>query len=168
MAVFVNDDKIPYHQRHYDNLRTKISVKGSLPWSLSSNSTLVHCVEPPTGINSASIVPEEHVFEALKNTCGGQDASDQRYQNLSQQLVEAAGFVQIKCNDCLLYNGKVMSSLRIDNSIPAGPDEAVIHAIIKQMNTATIKPMNAAQLDLTINGTMADLLQGSQHPEASK
>lgn len=61
-----------------------------------------------------------------------------------------------------------MSSLHIDNSIPAGPNEAVIHAIVKQVNAATIKPMNAAQLDLTINGTMANLLEANIQKQANE
>ena len=62
----------------------------------------------------------------------------------------------------------MISSLYIDNSIPAGPDKAVIHAPIKQLNEHTIKAMSAVQQDLTVSPTMADLLESDTQKQANE
>ena len=59
------------------------------------------------------------------------------------------GFTRSKIDECILYRGKTVYLLYIDDSILAGPDKEIAQVI---------KDLKGANLDVTDEGNMEDFL----------
>ena len=102
----------------------------------------------PKGIEIDGVDPNETVLEVIKNIYGGKDAGRQWFKYLKKKL-ESVGFVQSKIDHCVFYKG-TLYVLYTDDSILAGPDQAELDDIVKQMKSTG--------LDLTVEGDIADFL----------
>jgi hypothetical protein len=93
--------------------------------------------------------PKEYVLELSKNVYGGKDAGRTWNKYLVNKLTQI-GFIPSKADECVFYKGRVMYVLYTDDSILAGPDEAELSEVIKQMK--------GIGLDITEEGKVADFL----------
>jgi hypothetical protein len=92
---------------------------------------------------------EEYVLNLKKNLFGqrqaGRVCNKQRIKKLKQ-----VGFVASQIDECLFCNGQSVFVLYTDDSILAGPDFKESDSIIEEMKKA--------ELDLTVEGDIADFL----------
>ena len=65
------------------------------------------------------------------------------------------GFVASQIDECLFYRGQSVFVLYTDNSILAGPDSRELDSIIEDRKKA--------ELDLTVEGDIADFLGAHSH-----
>jgi hypothetical protein len=90
------------------------------------------------------------VLKLHKNVYGQKQAGRVWNKYLVNKLVNELKFVQSKTDECVYYRGKTMYVLYTDDSILAGPDEAEIDQIIKEMKQV--------KLDITVEGGLEDFL----------
>ena len=93
---------------------------------------------------------DDYALKLHKNVYGQKQAGRVWNNHLVDILTKRVGFVQSKVDACVFYRGKTMYVLYTDDSILAGPDEAEIDQIIKDMKKA--------KLDITIEGDLQDFL----------
>ena len=92
---------------------------------------------------------EEYVLKLKKNLFGQRQAGRVWNQHLVERLLRV-GFTASKIDESLFFKGRNVFVLYTDDSILAGPDEAELEKIIQQMKEA--------ELDLTVEGDIADFL----------
>jgi hypothetical protein len=110
---------------------------------------VVQYLKWPAGIEVEGYDPSEWVLKVEKNVYGGKAAGRTWYKHLVRKL-ESIGFVRSKFDECVFYKGTAMYVLYTDDSILSSPDEQEIEDIIQQMKQA--------DLDLTVEGDVADFL----------
>jgi hypothetical protein len=93
--------------------------------------------------------PNDYVLHIHRNIYGQKQAGRVWFQYLLKKL-ESVGFEQSKHDECVFFKGKMMYVLYTDDSILAGPDRKEI--------ARTVKRMEAAGLDITIEGDLTDFL----------
>ena len=104
----------------------------------------------PKGIVLEGAEKGEYVLKLKRNVCGQKDAGRVWFQYLRNKLVNEVGFEQSKIDECVFYRGKTMCVLHTDDSLIAGPDDAEIEQIIKDLK--------AANLGITVEGDVEDFL----------
>lgn len=92
----------------------------------------------------------DYVLKLHKNVYGQKQAGRVWNKYLVNKLVKELKFVQSKTDECVFYRGSTMYVLYTDDSILAGPDEAEINQIIKEMKKV--------KLDITVEGGLEDFL----------
>jgi hypothetical protein len=92
---------------------------------------------------------EEYVLKLKKNLFGQRQAGRVWNKHLIERL-KAVGFVASQIDECLFYKGQSVFVLYTDDSILAGPDSKELDSIIEEMKKA--------ELDLTVEGDIADFL----------
>ena len=92
---------------------------------------------------------EEYVLKLKKNLFGQRQAGRVWNQHLIERL-KAVGFVASQIDECLFYKGQSVFVLYTDDSILAGPNSKELDSIIEDMRKA--------ELDLTVEGDIADFL----------
>lgn len=92
----------------------------------------------------------DYVLKLHKNVYGQKQAGRVWNKYLVNKLVNELKFVQSKTDECVFYRGQTMYVLYTDDSILAGPDEAEIDQIIKEMKQV--------KLDITVEGGLEDFL----------
>jgi hypothetical protein len=93
---------------------------------------------------------DDYALKLHKNVYGQKQAGRVWNKYLVDKLTKKVGFVQSAVDECVFYRGKTMYVLYTDDSILAGPDEAEIDQIIKEMRQA--------KLDITVEGDLQDFL----------
>jgi hypothetical protein len=93
--------------------------------------------------------PADYVLHIHKNIYGQKQAGRVWFYYLKEKL-ESVGFKQSVHDECVFFKGKMIYVLYTDDSILAGPDQKEL----KQ----TVKQMQAAGLDLTMEGDLTDFL----------
>ena len=87
----------------------------------------------PKGIEIAGVDdPRDWVLEVHKNVYGGKDAGRQWYLHLAKKL-RSIGSERSHFDECVFYKGKCMYVLYTDDSILAGPDEAELSHMLKEI-----------------------------------
>ena len=72
------------------------------------------------------------------------------YKYLRKRLITKAGFVQSKHDECLVFRGKVLYALYIDDSILGAPTRHELDEAITAIKDA--------KLQITLEGDLADFL----------
>jgi hypothetical protein len=104
----------------------------------------------PKGFEVGGKKTQYFVLQLHKNMYGQKQAGRVWNQYLVNKLTKELKFEQSKVDECVLYRGKTMYALYMDNSILAGSDQAEIDKIIKEMQQAN--------LDITIERSLQDFL----------
>jgi predicted nucleotidyltransferase len=104
----------------------------------------------PKGFKVDGGKTQDLVLQLHKDVYGQKQAGRVWNQYLVNKLTKELKFEQSKVDECIFYRGKTMYALYTDDSILAGPDQAEIGQIIKEMQTAN--------LDITIEGDLQDFL----------
>ncbi len=91
-----------------------------------------------------------YVLQLHKNVYGQKQAGRVWNKYLVKKLTTELKFEQSKVDECIFYRGKTMYALYTDDSILAGPDQAEIDQIIKEMKQV--------KLDITVEGDLQDFL----------
>jgi hypothetical protein len=104
----------------------------------------------PKGFEVDGGKPQDFVLQLHKNVYGQKQAGRVWNQYLVNKLTKELKFEQSKVDECVFYCGKTMYALYTDDSILAGPGQAEIGQIIKEMQKAN--------LDITIEGDFQDFL----------
>jgi hypothetical protein len=104
----------------------------------------------PKGFEVDGRKTQDSVLQVHKNVYGQKQAGRVWNQYLVNKLTKELKFEQSKVDECVFYRGKTMYVLYTDHSILAGPDQAEIDKIIKEMQQAT--------LDITIEGDLQNIL----------
>ena len=104
-----------------------------------------HGFKVPGSVDRKDIVLKLHC-----NLYGQKQAGRVWYEYLCKQLVTKAGFIQSKHDECLFYQGNVMYTLYIDNSILGAPTHEELDAAIKAIQDT--------KLHITFKGDLADFL----------
>jgi hypothetical protein len=92
---------------------------------------------------------EEYVLKLKKNLFGQRQAGRVWNKHLVEKL-KKVGFVASQIDECLFYKGQSIFVLYTDDSILAGPDPKELDSIIEEMKKA--------ELELTVEGDIADFL----------
>ena len=92
----------------------------------------------PKGIDIEGVDgPRDWVLEVHKNVYGGKDAGRQWYLHLAGKL-KSIGFRRSDFDECVFYKGRCMYVLYTDDSILAGPDDAEISRVLKEIEDAKL------------------------------
>lgn len=97
------------------------------------------------GVNN----PKDYVLHIHRNIYGQKQAGRVWFQFLLKKL-KSVGFEQSVHDECVFFKGRMIYVLYTDDSILAGPDPKEIKRTVKQMQ--------AAGLDITIEGDLTDFL----------
>ena len=110
----------------------------------------VQYMEVPRGIEIEGIDnPKDWCLEIHKNIYGGKAAGRQWYLHLKSKL-EGIGFKRSMFDECVFFKGNCMYVLYTDDSILAGPDQAELDKVIKDLEDAN--------LGITDEGDISDFL----------
>jgi hypothetical protein len=104
----------------------------------------------PKGFEIAEGRRQDYVLRVHQNIYGQKQAGRVWNKYLVNKLVNELKFAQSKHDECVFYRGSTMYTLYTDDSILAGPDQAEIDKIIKEMT--------AAGLNITVEGDLQDFL----------
>ena len=107
-------------------------------------------MKTPKGFDMEDGNDKDYVLKLHKNVCGQKQAGRAWNKCLTDILVNKLKFEQSTSDECAFCRGKTMCALHADDSILAGPNEAEIDQIIKEMKQA--------QLDTTVEGDIQDFL----------
>jgi hypothetical protein len=102
------------------------------------------------GFDMAKGKQNNYVLKIHRNIYGQKQSGRVWNKYLVNKLVNKLKIVQSKHDECIFYCGLTMYTLYINNSILAGPNQVEIDQIIKEMQ--------AAHLDITIEGDLQDFL----------
>jgi hypothetical protein len=100
----------------------------------------------PKGFEVGGGKTQDLVLQLHKNVYGQKPAERVWNQYLVNKLTKELQFEQSKVDECVFHRGKTMYALYTDDSILAGPDQAEIGQIIKEMQEVN--------LDITIEGDL--------------
>ena len=103
----------------------------------------------PKGFEIQSMKPDEYILKIDRNIYGGKAAGRVWNKHLVSKLTEIS-FKQSKIDHCLFYRGQAVYVLYTDDSILAGPDEAELDNIIRDMKKVGLK--------LSVDGDVSDFL----------
>ena len=103
----------------------------------------------PKGFEVEGANRGEYVFKIKKNTYGQKQAGRVWHKHLCTKL-EKVGFKQSIIDECIFYKENMIYVLYNNDSILAGPNEQRIQT--------TIKKIQEAGLQLTIEGNLEDIL----------
>jgi hypothetical protein len=106
-------------------------------------------MELPKGIQLSSGNIKTHVLRLIKNLYGQKQAGRVWNQHLSKGL-QKAGFVASKVDECVIYKGKTIFIVYVDDGIFFGPD---LKAIAQAM-----KNLDAQGFNLDLMGDVKDYL----------
>jgi hypothetical protein len=87
----------------------------------------------PKGFDVDGGRTQDYVLQLHKNVYGQKQAGRVWNKHLVKKLTKDLKFVRSKVDECVFYHGKTMHALCTDDSILAGPDQAEIDQIIKEM-----------------------------------
>ena len=104
----------------------------------------------PKGFDIEDGNDKDCVLKLHKNVCGQKQAGRAWNKCLTDILVNKLKFEQSTSDECAFYRGTTMHALHTDDFILAGPNEAEIDQIIKEMKQA--------KLDTTVKGDIQDFL----------
>jgi hypothetical protein len=104
----------------------------------------------PRGFEMEGAAKGEYVLQLKRNLYGQKQAGRVWNAYLVDKLINKLKFTQSKADECVFYRGTTMYVLYTDDSILAGPNQAEIDQLIKELRQAN--------LDLTIEGTLDDFL----------
>jgi hypothetical protein len=107
-------------------------------------------MEIPRGFKVEHANTKDYVLQLHRNVYGQRQSSRVWNKFLSDILINKVGFKQSTIDECVFYKGSVMYVLYTDDSILAGPNLSEIDQAIKDIQ--------AAKLDITIEGDLQDFL----------
>jgi hypothetical protein len=105
----------------------------------------------PKGFTVEGGRTQDYVLQLHKNVYGQKQAGRVWNKHLVKKLTKDLKFVQSKVDECVFYHGKMMYALYTDDSILAGPAQAEIDQIIKEMREV--------KLDIAVDGDLQDFMQ---------
>jgi hypothetical protein len=108
-------------------------------------------MEIPRGVKlSDGDDPKDFVLKLNRNVYGQKQAGRVWNKYLVDKLVNEVGFKQSEVDECVFYKGNMLYVLYTDDSIIAGPDKDEIYK--------TIKKIQKAGLNITVEGDLQDFL----------
>jgi hypothetical protein len=108
------------------------------------------CMDVPKGFDTSERNRKDCASKIHQSVCGQKQAGRVWNQRLVDKLVGELKFVQSRHDECVFCRGTTMHASHVDDSTLTGPDKAE--------TDQTIKEMQEAKLDVTVEGNLQELL----------